>query len=481
VLRARLLALDAISLVIAYVAIRMLRLDASGLADLQGWLELAGFAFANLVSLYLFDLYSISPQASAWTRPLQTWISAGVAGSVIVVAYYVLGAIEFREDIGRGVVMGSQLMFAVLASTSRAYVARTSAGRAARSRWLVVGTEPSLSEFIDDVTRSGTTGSYTLVGPKESLRVPWSHRVRVAHHGSCAALAELALESWSGVIVASGAPLSDEAIELLLAMRSRGVDVMGLPDYYEHTWFKVPVSLVERRWFAVSRGFELLASPARLRIKRLFDIVGALTLLILSLPLTVLAALLIKLESPGPVLYQQTRVGENDTLFTIYKLRSMRNDAEKNGAQWSTANDARVTRVGAFIRRTRIDELPQLFNVLGGSMSFVGPRPERPEFTTLLRQEIPLYALRHAVKPGLTGWAQVMYPYGASIDDARQKLQYDLYYVKNHSMLLDIAIVLRTIRVVLSGVPAQARASADDRITLVPPVSTTTEALSTQP
>jgi exopolysaccharide biosynthesis polyprenyl glycosylphosphotransferase len=166
----------------------------------------------------------------------------------------------------------------------------------------------------------------------------------------------------------------------------------------------------------------------------------------------VMAAIAIKMESPGPTLYRQERVGQNGRTFSIAKFRSMHTDAEKNGLpQWAQANDKRVTRVGHFMRRMRIDELPQLFNVLKGEMSLVGPRPERPYFVEQLTQEIPYYALRHSVKPGVTGWAQVRYPYGATVQDSQEKLQYDLYYIKNHTLFLDLVVLMETVGVVLTG------------------------------
>ena len=172
-------------------------------------------------------------------------------------------------------------------------------------------------------------------------------------------------------------------------------------------------------------------------------------MIVATLPVMLLTALAIYLESGGPVLYRQERVGHRGKTFTLLKFRSMRQDAEANGAVWARQNDTRVTRIGNFIRRTRIDELPQLVNVLRGDMSFVGPRPERPEFVAELAKAIPYYELRHYVKPGITGWAQILYPYGASINDSREKLQYDLYYLKNYSIFLDINILLQTVQVIL--------------------------------
>ncbi len=181
-------------------------------------------------------------------------------------------------------------------------------------------------------------------------------------------------------------------------------------------------------------------------LKRLRDFVSAVAAIVLFAPLMALIALAVKLDSPGPVLFRQTRVGWKGRPYRLLKFRSMRQDAEAGGARWAELNDPRVTRVGKWIRRLHIDELPQLFNVLAGQMSFIGPRPERPEFVRYLEREIPLYPLRHSVPPGITGWAQVKYPYAASVEDARQKLQYDLYYIRNASPLLDLRILLLTVR-----------------------------------
>ena len=183
--------------------------------------------------------------------------------------------------------------------------------------------------------------------------------------------------------------------------------------------------------------------------KRIFDVVVSLAVLLLTLPLIGFFALLVKLESKGPVFYRQERVGLYGQTFQIPKLRSMRQDAEADGIKWAEKDDPRITRVGRFIRLVRIDELPQLWSVLKGEMSFVGPRPERPQFVAELDEKLPFYAERHMVKPGITGWAQINYPYGASIEDARGKLEYDLYYAKNYSPFLDLLILLQTARVII--------------------------------
>ena len=187
-------------------------------------------------------------------------------------------------------------------------------------------------------------------------------------------------------------------------------------------------------------------------VKRVFDIAAASSLLLLMAPLLIVTAIAIKIESNGPVLYLQRRIGLNGRPFKIVKFRSMVVDAEKDGARWAATDDDRVTRVGRIIRKLRIDEIPQALNVLRGEMSFIGPRPERPEFVELLEKEIPNYHLRHVVKPGITGWAQVKYVYGASVEDAREKLKYDLFYIKHFSIARDILIVFMTVRVALFGI-----------------------------
>ncbi|HHJ13943.1 MAG TPA: TIGR03013 family PEP-CTERM/XrtA system glycosyltransferase [Gammaproteobacteria bacterium] len=241
-------------------------------------------------------------------------------------------------------------------------------------------------------------------------------------------------------------------VQGLLDCKMSGIDVLDLPTFFERETGKIRIDILHPSWLYLSEGFR--ESAFRRLAKRLFDILVSLAMLPLVLPLMLLAAIAILVESggKGPVLYRQTRVSENGRPFSICKFRSMRTDAEVDGKPvWAQKNDTRITRVGAILRKTRLDELPQLFNVLKGDMSFVGPRPERPEFVEQLAAAIPYYNERHRVKPGLTGWAQIRYPYGASEEDGRQKLQYDLYYVKNYSIFMDLLILLQTAEVVLLG------------------------------
>jgi sugar transferase (PEP-CTERM system associated) len=236
----------------------------------------------------------------------------------------------------------------------------------------------------------------------------------------------------------------------LLDCRLSGITITDLAGYFERVHGQVPIESLKVSWLIYGQGFR--QNLMRVLVKRVFDLVVSAFLIVLTLPLALLAGLLIALEGGGPVIYRQQRVGFRGRTFTVLKLRSMAQDAERDGkAAWAAHNDSRVTHVGRWIRRARIDELPQLLNVLKGEMSFVGPRPERPEFVAMLTEQIPFYAVRHSVKPGLTGWAQVRYSYGATVEQSIRKLEYDLYYVKNHTLLLDLVILLETVRVVLLG------------------------------
>ncbi|WP_374594010.1 TIGR03013 family XrtA/PEP-CTERM system glycosyltransferase [Aquabacterium sp.] len=243
-------------------------------------------------------------------------------------------------------------------------------------------------------------------------------------------------------------------MDQLLDCRIRGIPVMDLAGFYERTKGEVPIDSLKASWLVYGHGF--VQSAARQLSKRVFDVASSAVLLVLASPVMLITALAIKLESPGPVIYKQERVGRAGRTFMCLKFRSMRADAEKDGvARWATKNDSRITRVGAFIRKTRIDELPQLLSVLRGEMSMVGPRPERPSFVKQLQEQIPYYDVRHSIKPGVTGWAQVRYRYGSTLEDARKKHQYDLFYVKNNSLLLDFKILIETVSVVLFREGAQ--------------------------
>lgn len=237
-------------------------------------------------------------------------------------------------------------------------------------------------------------------------------------------------------------------VDALLECKLEGIVISDYSTFWERETGRVDLDSLHPSWLIFSDGF--VGGWVRSLVKRQFDILASLLLLVFSLPVMLLTAAVIGLESPGGIFYRQERVGLNGKTFMLLKFRSMRSDAEKDGVpRWAAVDDARVTRVGSFIRKTRIDEIPQIFNVLHGEMSFIGPRPERPFFVEELRGTIPYYFERHRVKPGISGWAQLNYPYGASIEDAKEKFQYDLYYIKNYSLFLDLIVVIQTARVIL--------------------------------
>ena len=308
---------------------------------------------------------------------------------------------------------------------------RTSTTRSQRNT-LVLGSEALASKFYQEMLRREGPGRVRLIQGNDLRKGPTTDDVSRI------------------VIVDPQLETNSELTNALIDYKFRGVKIETIVDSYEKTSRKIWLEGLSPRWLVLADGFS--PSAAYLHLKRVFDIVFSLVVLLMTGPLMALTALAIRLESAGPAIFRQERVGMNGRRFIVYKFRSMRQDAEKNsGPTWAKEQDDRCTRIGSFIRRCRIDELPQLFNVLKGDMSFVGPRPERFYFVELLKEKIPYYDLRHYVKPGITGWAQVNYPYGASVEDAYQKLQYDLYYAKNVSISLDILVLFKTVRVILMG------------------------------
>jgi sugar transferase (PEP-CTERM system associated) len=261
-------------------------------------------------------------------------------------------------------------------------------------------------------------------------------------------------ESIDRIVVAMGERRGQLPTDGLLQLSLAGeVSIEEGASFYERVTGRVSLSMMRPSWLIFTgRGRQaMLPAIARSAVHRFVALVG----LLLSLPIIIITAILVKLDSRGPVFYKQERVGKNGKPFTLTKFRSMRTDAEKSGPVWASKDDDRTTRVGKIIRKIRVDEIPQFWNIIKGEMSFVGPRPERPHFVAQLATEIPYYEQRHLIAPGLTGWAQIKYPYGASIEDARQKLQYDLFYIKNYSLLLDGIIMFETIKIILFGRGAQ--------------------------
>ncbi len=321
-----------------------------------------------------------------------------------------------------------------------------------KSRVLVYGSGAAASTITSAMRRKTDRQGFTIVGfvrvDDEDPRVTGERVINLRQP-----LAEYARQTEiDQIVVALDNKRDQTPTDELFKCRLQGIKVMNLVNFFEREAGKILVDFATPGWMTLTEDLRSNA-PSSLT-KRSFDIVASSILLMSTWPVMLVTALAIWIEDgfKAPIFFSQQRVGLNGKAFQVRKFRSMSIDAEGDGkARWATPNDSRVTKVGAFIRRTRIDELPQIFNVLSGEMAFIGPRPERPEFVQQLAQQIPYYNSRHAVKPGITGWAQLCYPYGASEDDARQKLQFDLYYVKNQSLFLDLMITLSTVEVVLFG------------------------------
>lgn len=394
-------------------------------------------AFFHLTSLYIFGAYDIGGEISAIERFLRVFFSV-LLGFGLFVGFIYISRSEVYGLLGRGVFLSSFFIFMFYAFGLRTlFHQRLSYLRAFRWNWFAFGEKSSLNRLTQDAKKNSN------IGKLETLLVEEPRDFKL--------VMDQIQNPWSGVIIACKIPLSEEISNELLRRRLHGLQVVNLTQIYEHFWGQLPVHFLENSWLLTTEGFSITHNPVGLRIKRLMDIILSVLLFLATWPLFIVTMILIKIDSSGPVFYRQVRTGKNGLDFSIIKFRSMTTDAEKDGVQWAQKSDARITRIGKWIRLTRIDELPQIFNVLKGEMSFIGPRPERPEFNTQLEKEIPYYQLRHLLSPGITGWAQVKYPYGASVEDAIEKLQYELYYIKNYSFKLDMIIILKTIKIVLFG------------------------------
>ena len=325
-----------------------------------------------------------------------------------------------------------------------------SRSRVFQSRVMVLGAGAEAAKVQESLAKAGskcTIVGYFPCGPAESTCVPRERLLK-----SDLPLREVATENRIDRIVVAVGDRRGGALPLddLLDCRLAGIKVLDYSTYFEQTLGQVRLDSLRASWLIFGEGFR--QGVLRTAIKRVFDVIASSVLLLAAAPVMIVTAILIVLESGFPVLYRQERVGQGGRIFSVIKFRSMRTDAERDGKpRWASASDSRVTSVGRWIRKLRIDELPQLCNVLAGDMGLVGPRPERPYFVDQLTRDIPFYAVRHSVKPGLTGWAQVCYHYGSTVDDSVQKLQYDLYYVKNHTLFVDIVILFQTVGVVLTG------------------------------
>ncbi len=328
---------------------------------------------------------------------------------------------------------------------------RVAALNVTRERLLIVGTGETARGVARGIhTNHGT--EYSVVGFADEDQSRLGQVLAMGARIQCDfdSLATYSPGRCDRIIVALDEKRGKFPVRQLMALRLLGVEIEEATSFFERVSGKIAVETMLPSWLIFSDGFK--TSALKSALKRLTDVIFSVGMIIATAPLMAFTAVLIKLDSRGPVLYRQDRVGRNGQEFKVMKFRSMRQDAEaKSGPTWAAVNDTRVTRVGKVIRKIRVDELPQLWNVLRGDMSFVGPRPERGHFVNKLVEKIPYYQLRMTVRPGLTGWAQVEFPYGASEEDALEKLKYDLYYIKNNNLVLDLWIVMKTVKVVLMG------------------------------
>lgn len=406
--------------------------------------ELSVITFTFICALFVGGAYYRERSTSLPRLPIRTFWICVAAGILCVGWLFILGPSKFNQYFGRGVLPSATLVCGILTTLTRFFINRIYYVQEQGFELLYLGFSESGDNFLNEIRNHSEVREITVAHPTKPKTeldcVKWTnenvHTMLQHRH-------------WHSVIVDPEHKTTIKETEALVELRLSGIPVVTAADYYENFWFMVPVTSIDNDWFLHSHGFAVLDNQTTQRIKRLLDILFSSFLLVISLPVLIICALLIKLTSKGPILYRQSRVGVEGLIFTIVKLRTMKDMAELNGAQWAAKNDPRTTSIGHFLRRSRLDEIPQCWNILRGEMSFVGPRPERPEFTQRLGEKIPYYDLRHIIKPGLTGWAQVNYTYGASEGDALRKLQYDLYYIKNHSLFLDFNILLRTVLVTL--------------------------------
>ena len=408
-----------------------------------------------LFGLYLTDTYKLNREVSGVRLSERAILGIIAAVTAVTSLVYITGLWGSEPIVGRGVLLISVGLFSIWAVVSRAIVDAWLKANQQSSRFLVLGDYQKVVEFGKEHRKLNSQTEFVSFADfaGEDSYTPARSSARTAVVDRVGSLSSTWKQQyWSGILI-DGAErsLSQQMVRDLMDMRLRGVYVYSIADFCEQFWQKIPPAYVQDDWFAFTSGFNILHNRIKAKLKQLIDIVVAAVMIIVSLPITLPTAIAIKFSSPGPIFYSQVRTGLNGKKFRVYKFRSMCQNAESKGIQWAKEKDPRITKIGSFIRLTRIDELPQLWNVFKGEMSLVGPRPERPEFDLQLREQIPYYDVRYLVKPGITGWAQVCYPYGASVEDAYQKVAYDLYYIKNYSLLMDLAIAFKTLRVVVLG------------------------------
>lgn len=405
------------------------------------------FALVMLFSMSIFGMYKHNFRED-WRNIFQRLMPSFAIGFILLTSiFYLIPALDF----GRGVLGVVILVAAAAIYLLRVVFYKTNEFKLMKSRILILGCGTLAKECNDLAMNHIGHHNYNVVGfvqtKNEICQVPIEKVLPESE-----SLKSLVEKYHANEIIVCVNNRRDGTfpIQELLECKLNGVKVTDASSFFEREASQIRVDSLQPSWLVFGNGFD--QGFLRAFVKRFFDLFASSVILVVTLPLMILTAILIYLEDKGPIMYLQERVGKDGRTFMVLKFRSMRNDAEQGGTpQWAAANDPRTTRVGRIIRKLRIDELPQIFNVFRGEMSFVGARPERPYFVKQLSQEIPFYNMRHSIKPGITGLAQVRYQYGSSVEDSVQKLQYDLYYVKNNSLFLDALILIDTFQVVVLG------------------------------
>ena len=398
------------------------------------------------MAFYIFDLYNIRRTFDTWETVYRTALAVLLGGVLAIFFFYLVHKGRF----GRGIMAIQMLLTWSLLFSWRLAFGSVFLNSVSKIPVLILGAG-TCGKMIYELLKSPFS-PYEVKGFLDDDPIKLHKTMSPPVVGTSDELKEVAAQIGANTaILAIRRKCSSEFIRNVMRARLQGIEIKDMASVYEQLTGRIPVQSIGDQWLLFAEGFYLIHKEYMQKIKRLLDFLIACVFLFVSIPLFALVAIAVRLDSPGPLFYKQRRVGKAQKIFTIYKFRSMSDNAEVAGPVWASEKDPRVTTVGRFLRFTHIDELPQMWNVFNGDMSLVGPRPERPEFVQMLEKEIPYYFTRHSVRPGITGWAQVCYHYGASVDDAKNKLECDLYYVKNMSFFLDLKILLRTIGVVLLG------------------------------
>ena len=441
---------DVLIVPFSYVAGYYLRFgNLAGFSEIIPSLLLILITLSYLAIFYFFDLYELKPNYFTVNSFVNLLISILVAAVLISFLKYGL----FLFPIGRGVFILANLIILVFVFIWRGICHQLFKYLIKPIRLIIVGAEKAGQEIAQVI--ESTVNDFELLGfldnderKKGKLVAELKLKVLDSTDKIQALIENHKVDQ---IVLATLQEKNPQLTKNIINARLKGIEVIDMPDMYQLLKERIPIKYIQDDWLLKEKGFDLSSKIFMIKVKRLIDITISSLILLVSLPLWPIIALFIKINSKGPVFYTQERVGKNESFFSLYKFRSMIDKAEKNGAAWADENDKRIIFVGKILRKLHLDELPQLLNVIKGDMSLLGPRPERPEFVEAFRNRIPYYSLRHFIKPGLTGWAQVNYPYASSLKDSYEKLEYDLYYISHMNLLLDLRILLETAKAILLG------------------------------